>query len=294
MSSINIKPPIKYTDMAIYIDNHIYTDDCDDEKVFIYLYHLALMLAHKNKLFKRVEYYNDFALSFAEDVYMRLKNPKQYLLKEDGSPKMHQITSVLNFMKKILYGRKVEFEQKMYSQTFSSNQKLEENLSTSQYSVINQINKYLVDFNVVELEDCLSNICKIIKLFLKNNPYSNNEKEWNNIYISCLLTTLNSLVLSKTDEYLINNIVENTYHKDDNKLKNIDIIQNKKENTEIILYHLDDSMKNYVAIIYKKIQKYLHDSFNVSSYNMAINEKNLINITLSELENNDDYLDIYE
>lgn len=294
MSPINVKPPIKYTEMAIYIDNHIYTDDCDDEKVFLYLYHLSLMLAYKNKIFKRAEYYNDFALSFAEDVYIRLKNPKQYILKEDGSPKMYQITSVLNFMKKILYGRKVAFEQKLYSQSFSINQKLEDDVITSQYSVINQINKHLVDFNRVELESYLSNFCKTIKLYLKDNPYINNKKEWNNIYISCLLTLLNSLTFSKTDVDLINNIVLNDYHKDEHKQKNIDNVQNKKENTEIILYHLDESMRDYVAVIYNKIKKYIHDSLNITSYCMAINEKNLINITLSELENNGDYSELHD
>ena len=147
------KPPIKYTDMAIYIDSHIYTDDCDDEKVFIYLYHLALMLAHKNKLFRRSEYYEDFALTFAEDTYMRLKNPKQEMLKEDGTPKMYKLTSVLNYMKKTLNGRRVAFEQEKYSQSFSINQKLNDYIKTTGFNVVNQVNYYKKDFN--ELVDRL-------------------------------------------------------------------------------------------------------------------------------------------
>ena len=33
---------VKYTDMAIYVDKHVYEDDCDDEMIFQYLYHLYL------------------------------------------------------------------------------------------------------------------------------------------------------------------------------------------------------------------------------------------------------------
>ena len=31
---------LKYTTMAIYIDEHVYTDDCNDNLIFEYLYHL--------------------------------------------------------------------------------------------------------------------------------------------------------------------------------------------------------------------------------------------------------------
>ena len=52
---------VKYTDMAIYIDNHIYSEDCDDDLVFQYLYHLVNMFAYKHKFFNRAEYYDDFS-----------------------------------------------------------------------------------------------------------------------------------------------------------------------------------------------------------------------------------------
>lgn len=287
------RPPIKYTEMAIYIDNHIYTDDCDDDKVFIYLYYLSLMLAHKNKLFKRQEYYEDFALTFAEDMYMRLKNPKQEMLKEDGAPKMHKLTSILNYMKRTIYGRKVAFEQEKYSQSFSVNQKLEKDVRTTQFSVINQINYYKKSFNEVELEVCLNDICKTIKGFLVNIPYYNNKKEWENIYISCLLTLLNSFILSKTDDIIINEIKYNN-HKEDKKIYDMELVRQKESNNNVILYHLDFSMKNYIDILCKKIKKYLSETYKISSYDSYIDEKDLINSTIAEMENNEDYLEFYE
>lgn len=50
------KPPIKYTDMAIYVDEIVakgkdQITEKEAETVFEYLYHLGFMLAHKNKYF---------------------------------------------------------------------------------------------------------------------------------------------------------------------------------------------------------------------------------------------------
>lgn len=262
------RPRIKYTDMAIYIDNHVYTDDCDDEKVFFYLYHLSLMLAYKNKLFRRQEYYEDFALTFAEDIFFRLKNPKQEILKEDGTPKMYKLSSVLNYMKRTIYGRKVTFEQQKYSQSFSVNQKLEEEVRVTQFNVVNQINYYRQDFNDVELEVCLGNICETIKNFLTRIPYSNNRREWENIYISCLLTILNGFIKTKN--------------------------KNTQNDSGVILYHLKDNMKDYIEVLCKQIRRYLSETFKISSYDSYIDEKDLIFSTIAELENNTDYLNSYE
>lgn len=279
------KPPIKYTDMAIYIDNHVYTDNCDDEKVFIYLYHLALMLSYKARLFKRTEYYEDFALTYAEDMFMRLKNEKQFMLKEDGTPKMEKLTSVLNYMKKSLYGHKINFEQQKYSQSFSINQKLQDEVVETQYSVINCMHNSMVGFNEVELEVCLWGICKTIKMFLNTSPYISNKKEWTNIYMSCLLTILNSFIFSTEDSKRISNIKEDTYHSEDNKLFNIKLIRNKEENTRVILYHLDKSMENYIRLLYRKINNYLIENFSIGSYCTSIDEKTLLKSTVDEIFN---------
>ena len=67
---------LKYTDMAIYIDTHIYTNDCDDELVFKYLYFLCMMLAYKAKYFDSYQKYNDFAVSAATTIYLRLKSKR--------------------------------------------------------------------------------------------------------------------------------------------------------------------------------------------------------------------------
>jgi DNA modification methylase len=70
--------------MAKYIDDHVYTDDCDDVLVFKYIYFLISMLAYQAQYFKSAQYYDDFALSGASRVFMRLRNPKQFEVDENG------------------------------------------------------------------------------------------------------------------------------------------------------------------------------------------------------------------
>ena len=72
-------PKLKYTDMCIYIDNHIYTDDCDEELVFSYLYQLAYVLAMKKHFFTNIADYDSYAIYCAGVLFKRLKNPKQFL-----------------------------------------------------------------------------------------------------------------------------------------------------------------------------------------------------------------------
>lgn len=62
--------------MCIYIDENIYKEDKDEEKIFQYLFHIFFMLSHKNNLFQNTQDYEDFALYAASCTMMRYKNPR--------------------------------------------------------------------------------------------------------------------------------------------------------------------------------------------------------------------------
>ena len=94
---------IRYTDMCIYIDTHIYTDSYDESLVYQYLYHLLLMIASKSKLFNRSCYYDDFAIFGATRLYLRLTNKKQFEVDASGTPRMKKIRSILNYIHKVIY-----------------------------------------------------------------------------------------------------------------------------------------------------------------------------------------------
>ena len=77
---------VSYTQMAIYIDEHIYSDNKDEEKLYTYMYHLAIMLATKGAYYSSAEEYDQFGLFCATRLYLRYTNQKQFEFNEDGSP----------------------------------------------------------------------------------------------------------------------------------------------------------------------------------------------------------------
>lgn len=72
------KPPIRYVDMAIYVDNNIFSKDTTViETIYDYLTMLAYMLSCKRRFFNKEEYYDGFAKYLAEIVYLRMIDKRQ-------------------------------------------------------------------------------------------------------------------------------------------------------------------------------------------------------------------------
>lgn len=237
---------IRYVDMAIWIDDNAYLDTCDDNKLYEYIYHLVYMLAYKNKLFSKYEYYDSFAIYGATRVFLRLKNKKQFEINYNGDYKLSKIKSVLNYIKTILYPMKVAFEQETYVQTKAKND--EDSLYDIDLDFHSQLTKTIDELNIVDFKCYLNDISKTIYNFLQIIPYSKNKSEWNNIYLSCLLTFLNSITLSNK------NINKFKSYKTLSKLESIDNLIIKEQEDPVILYHLDKSMKNYILVLVNRLK----------------------------------------
>ena len=69
---------VTITAMCIYIDDHIYNGDYNEELVFEYLYHIVYSLSCKDKFFSRFEDYDAFALFCATKIFMRLIDKRQF------------------------------------------------------------------------------------------------------------------------------------------------------------------------------------------------------------------------
>lgn len=235
--------------MAIAIDKMAYSDDCDDELLFEYLYHLSMMLAAKACYFKSAKHYDDFAIFMASSAYFRLRNPKQYIYNSDGQPKMTKIKSILNYLKVILYPRKVAFEQQNYAQT-EIMLKEDENVMYVGHTFANKISNSVDGLMKVEFKCCLGDCCNTIKEFLKGIPYRYKSAEWYNIYVSCLLSFMNSITLSKDDE---NKLRTAKYRINDHTL--LMNMYNKQQHEDfVILYHLENDMKDYIRILVMQIK----------------------------------------
>ena len=289
MAALFKKPSnMKYTDMCIFIDNNVYRDDLTEEEenlIFEYLYHIIKMLAYKAKYFNKAEYYEDFAVYLATDMYFRLKNPKQFQFDEEtGEWKLTKIKSCLNYIKHIISGRKKEFTDQIFSQIYTQAPD-EENppVYDMNYSFGDKLSEALEEINLVDFDLCLGNICATTKNFLKQIPYKSNPKVWYNIYLSCILTLLNNLTLSNKTKERIANLkydIKNRPHAVDN------LFLGSSEST-VILYHLNKSMQDYIWILVQEIKHLMAKDLSLTLHTQvplpsAVNAIALADINLEE------------
>lgn len=239
------KPTERYVDMAKYIDDNVYTENCDENIIYEYLYQLANMLAHKNSFFTKKDDYDYFSIYAANHLWFRLNNPKQFELNSDGSPSMQKIKSILNYIKKTIYPMKVDFEQEHYCSNISTVEALSGSEALT-FSIMRSADA----LNVVEFSLHLGDCIQTIHEFLKSLPYEYKSKTWNNIYLSCLLTFLNSVTLSNKQKARIKHLDEINMIKD---YLLEEMLQEESENA-VILYHLDDSFHDYIFVLNKRIK----------------------------------------
>lgn len=268
---------LKYTDMAIYIDNHIYTDDCDEQKVYEYLYHLTSMLAFKAKYFDTYKKYEEFGMFAARYYFMRLKNPKQYIWDDKkNATKLWKINSILNYIKKSIYGVKVTFEQENYAQYSTEN--YVDNYTISNYcNLSRQLVETCDKFNRIDFFAYIDDIDDEIKDVIKDIPYKNQKALWNNIYLSCLLTLNNMSTLSNKKKKELNALkqCDDVYY---NAL-NREYDQNMKE--QVILYHLNKDMSDYISLLCNKIKKKI-----ANELSSILNTYLSVDFVLSSIMNN--------
>lgn len=232
---------VSYTDMAIWIDANAYCENCDESKMYEYLYLLAHMLAlEKDYFHNNFYYYDNFALYMANYVFLRYRNSKQYEKSKDGSYKLEKIKSVLNYMKGCLYAVKVLFEQEYYAQNSLKYEKSQQILNEYYF-------KDILDNSVDSLHSVdnilyLNNIPQILRKWINNIPTKVNSTEKQNIYISCLLSLLNLITPTHKQIELINH----TNKRYNDVFDNLQEIYSQNKNNFVVLYHLPNTYYNYI------------------------------------------------
>lgn len=236
---------VTYTQMAIWIDEHVYTDDIDESLLYEYLYHLSNMLAGQASYFSTALEYDHFSLYSASRLFQRLYNPKQFELDENNQPRMKQIKSILNYIKKVIYPYKVDFEME-----FKIEDKNMDVIQVGSFDLGSHMIESASLFDRLEFSVSIESVASIVRSHLRKIPKRKNSAEWSNIYLSCMLTLLDSITLTRTmmskyeslklkkDEYLDSVYVELRYQ-------------------EPILYHLPDSMSNYIRVLVNELRHVL-------------------------------------
>jgi hypothetical protein len=234
-----------YTDMCIYIDNNIY-GEYDESLVFEYLYHIMRMLSIQGKLFSKEDDYEKFALFAASRLLMRLINPKQFKVNEDGQPVMDKIKSILNYAKKTLQPMRVDYQQAEYSQIVSQ-EAVEGELN---YNFDNIVSKTIRSLHISDFEMTMQNVGKTCEHFLSSLPYDKSSTEWLNIYISVMLTFLNTVTLRNKSKAKLNRYEEVGYLKD----QHIEDAYAEETASPPILYHLPLHMSNYISVLSRQLR----------------------------------------
>lgn len=226
---------IRYVDMAIYIDDNVRKEDADDELIFEYLYHLAKMLAYKRSFFKESQKYEDFSIYLASKMLMRLKRTDE---------KVTPIKSILNYMKNVLYPEKVLFERENYKENILTNAEDIDNDSFRE-SLVRMVD----ELKIVDFKLYFDNIPKTIYSYISKIPHKDTAYI-ENIYVSCLLSLLQSMTLSKTNKLRVENLIRS------NKLTFVklnNIYAAEKENSKVY-YHIDPKDKQLVDVLVNKLR----------------------------------------
>ena len=277
-------PNVRIVDMCIYIDEHVYEESFNEQIIYEYLYHIFKSMALNKKLFRKHENIDTFSLYAATRVYLRLTNKKQFQYDENGNPKLKKVKSVANLIRSILYPLKVDFEQSEYYQYI----KIDDTEDFISYSFNNLLYKSIDPINKCIFGMVLNDIDKIIKDFLNEIvPYEKSSALFLNIYISVLITLCRQFQLSqKVSQYL-------KYLDKKNKLssKHLEEAFHNLENTSISLFHLDNSMHQYILILTRQVKHKLGKELTECLQSNAEQDLQLMDlITLSyrrEVEEND-------
>lgn len=234
---------MKYVDMAIYIDEHVRDENADMSLIFSYMWQLFYILAYKKGMFQNPKDYEEYALYGATQLLLRYE-------KEKISPSLTPIKSSLNYIKRLLYPFKVNYQKATFAQIFK-----EESLNEQPLAIRdNEIRKARSSedsFIEVESTYYLSQLPKTIKYLISDSPYVNDKATFSNIYLSCLLTLLKKFTMSRVSLEKLQSREE----KGTSVLKLIDKIYQEEEKDNVVVYHLDPSMANYISTLVNRCRK---------------------------------------
>lgn len=227
------KPNIKYTDMAIWIDTHAYDNDCDTNTLFQYLYHLTNMCAHQMELFYRLDDYDQFSLYCASRLIQRIQRPENQAAEK-------RIKSILNYLKFIIQGWKADYELE-----FHLHSKDYDVLPIGCYELSEEMSEMLSYHDVSAYSFTCNDVVEVISHHLGQLPRKRKSAEWINIYVSCMLTLTDRIQFA---------IETARARQTGDKCDIIDKAFRDASERPPILFHLPETMSNYISVLVIEVQ----------------------------------------
>lgn len=270
---------MRFVDMVIWVDKNMYKDDCDDEKLYEYLYLIISMLASKKKLMNTWSDYMDFYMWAASRVYMRIKSKKQYEYNEDGTPKQEKIRSILNFVKFKLSGLAVDFIRERNKENGKRNR-----MHSIEVEPCNTLHDAIDDnisgLRVADFRSYMNSIPETIKAYMNKLPYVNNYSLFMNIYTSTLLSFLNSITLSIENKNKLNRL----RYRADRLQDELNIMYAQERENSTILYHLDESYRDYITVLTRCISHIIMNDLSQMSHESMVTDNNMKSLMIGAME----------
>ena len=239
---------IRYVDMAKYVDENAYKEDKDESLIYEYIFHLSRMVSLKRKLFVKWGELDDFSLYLTGYVMRRYQNKKQFR----ANNRMTKIKSVLNYIKRVAYPVKVRYQNEVYATKKVALDSIDVcNVHNFRDSIINSSKGcYIQEFDLY-----LNDIPGVIWEYVKKTPYRGVTLK--NVYISCLLTLMSGMTLSNTQQRRLDSLKTRVEISDSAECK-----MYEKEREYVILYHLSDTMRDYIRVLCSRIRNIIIEDLN--------------------------------
>ena len=219
---------ITYTQMAQWVDLHGTSQNCDENQLCQYLYHLVLLKTQQCSFFSDYEQIDDFCLYCVSRLYQRLRSPV----------KSEPVKSITNYIRIVISPWRADYIKEF---------------------CVGSVDCEMADFNIVDFSDYLvdvssendfrsfpdtcSNIMQIARKYLNKIPKKRKSPEWSNIYVSCLLTLRDRLTNAQK-------IAASCNEKDPQVLDQLIRCLRKRDP---ILYHVDESKANYITTLVNEL-----------------------------------------
>lgn len=265
---------VRYVDMCIYIDQNIYENTYDSDKVYQYLYLLVYMLATKKRLCKNGDEYDRFSLFSATQLYLRLTNKLQFEFNDSGERKLPLVKGILNYINKKLDFLAIDFRNSEYYQYLV----VEKEHFDPSYNFETLVSSNVDDLSLTEFSITLEDSSNISKAFLRTLPYNQDSVEWQNIYISTFLTLVNMLTPSSITQKRI----DRANNSDGLSAKQLEQIIEDESEDAVILFHLDESYHDYVLLLVRQVKYVIGKDLSESLQTNVCNDYNLIRYSVQD------------
>lgn len=235
----------RYTMMCKEFDEEFPKPDRDDNKLYRTMYLVFYMLACKENFFQNnFKYYDDYAQFAATTIYTR------FLRK---LAKGERVKSLLNYAKASQIHLKTMFQNLEFETVIGPKQMNTQNLTNKMQASIRSDYR---DGLVEDIEVTLNKIDTIVRDVLEDMSLSYSELTKHKLYISTLLTFLNSITLSRELKTQLSKSKKNL---DDSLF--IEAMTKEREKPPI-LWGLDTKYSSIVKVIVNKTRKDLSEALN--------------------------------